>query len=317
MKAVINDRYGGPDVLTLGERPMPDCGAGELLIRIAASSVSRTDVATLAGKPKAARVVTGLFGPKSTVLGLDFAGVVEESRSERFAPGDRVFGMSPGQYGAHAEYLVVAADGPVATIPDGIGFDQSVLCEGGWYAHSVLEALGVGEGFRLLVFGGGGAVGSAAIQIAKARGARVVAAVEPHQIDLASGLGADLAIDSRTLDELPEEFDGVLDAIGKLRFRRVRAKLTYTGRFASTDFGPGGEVLRLALFYTLAGRRGRVMLPMPRDADAIPSMLSELMAEGRYRAVIDRSYPMDRVREAYEYAATGTKTGIVVLDIPG
>jgi len=143
MKAVVNERYGSPDVLEIRDIPMPRAEAGEILVKVHATTVGRTDSCALRAHPWFVRPYAGLVRPKRTVLGLDFAGTVEALGIgvTEFAIGDRVFGLTPHGYGAHAEYVCVPADGAVTEIPSGKEFGQVVVCEGAWYATPILESL--------------------------------------------------------------------------------------------------------------------------------------------------------------------------------
>ncbi|MGZ9809746.1 NAD(P)-dependent alcohol dehydrogenase [Pseudoroseicyclus sp. H15] len=296
---------------------MPEPVRGEILIRQHASAVTRTDAATLAGKPRAARVVTGLGKPKVQVLGLEIAGTVA-ARGEgatRFAEGAAVFGLSPSRYGGHADYVCLPQDAPLAELPPGLELPDAVICEGAWYAHSALEAMGLTEGQSLLVYGAGGAIGSTALQLGTARGLRVTAVVEPHQRALMEELGAvdiQVAPDPTTLTGT---FDGALDAIGKAGCRALHPRLVPGAPFASSDFGPGNELLWLAPWMALTGRRRQAMLPLPRDVAKIPALVASLFEEGQYRPIIDRRFPLADIAAAYAYVQSERKTGAVALDI--
>ncbi|NDV00994.1 quinone oxidoreductase family protein [Pseudoroseicyclus tamaricis] len=317
MRAAVSERYGGPEVLRLEGRPVPEPGPGEIVIRHVASAVTRTDLATLGGVPKAARVVTGLGRPKVQVLGLEIAGhVVARGRGAgRFAEGAAVFGLSPSRYGGHAEHVLLPQDAPLAELPPGLALEEAVICEGAWYAHSVLQALRLREGQSLFIFGGGGAIGSAALQLGVARGLRVTVAAEPHQLALMEELGAAGVQISADPAALTGRYDAVLDAAGKGGYRALRPLLAPGASFAATDFGPGGQLLWQMPFFALTGRRRRVMLPLPREVSAIPGLLASLIEEGQYRPIIDRRFPLSRIAAAYDYVGTERKTGIVALDI--
>ena len=150
MKAVVSARYGSPDVLEIREVPKPEPQAGEVLIRVRATTVSRTDCGMLRPHPWFVRLVAGFLRPKRTVLGMDFAGEVEAVGAgvASFKPGDRVFGLSPDVYGAHAEYICVPETGAIATMPAGARFEEAVVCEGAWYADTNLQAFRLKPGQR-------------------------------------------------------------------------------------------------------------------------------------------------------------------------
>jgi len=164
MKAVVNARWGSPDVLEIRQVPKPEPKAGEVLIRVHATTVSRTDCGMLRPHPVWVRLFAGLLRPKRTILGMDFAGEVEAVGIgvTLFKPGDRVFGLSPDVYGAHAEYLCVPETGAIAVMPAGVRFGEAVVCEGAWYADTYLKGFRIKPGHRILIYGASGAIGTAA-----------------------------------------------------------------------------------------------------------------------------------------------------------
>lgn len=314
MKAAVSPRYGQPEGIAIRDLPRPEPGPREVMVRIEASTVSRTDCGMLAGHPIFARAATGLFRPKLTVLGIDFAGTVAAVGGEvtGFSVGDAVFGLSPEGYGCHAEYLCLPETGAVALQPEGVAPDEAVICEGAWYAEMTVRRLEPGQ--AMLIYGASGAIGTAAVQLAKARGAEVTAVVATRHVALARSLGADRVIDYTAEDftKLGARFDMVLDAVGKTSYPACRGLLSPGGRFCATDLGPGWSTLWLSAWSSLT-RSGRVAIPFPEDARATVLRLRGLMAEGRLRGVFDRTFGLDEIVEAYRYVMTGQKTGIVRL----
>src|SRR5213592_3789834 len=173
MKAAVITRYGSPDVIKILDAPKPAPGAGEVLIRVHATTVNRTDCGEL--RPRViGRLLFGLLRPRRTIFGMDFAGVVESVGTEvmSFKPGDRVFGMCPSRSnGAQAEYVCIQETGPIAVMPASTRFDEAVICEGAFYADTGLKEFRLGPGNRILIYGASGAIGSAAVQLAKSYGA--------------------------------------------------------------------------------------------------------------------------------------------------
>jgi len=262
--------------------------------------------------------MTGLVRPKLATLGMDLAGVIESVGEgvSAFAPGDRVFGMSPDTFGGHAEYLCLPEDAPIAILPAGLQFHEALVCEGAWYAGTYLEAFGVGPGHELLVYGASGAIGTAAVQLAKARGARVTAVVDTRHVELAASLGADRVVDYTAEDFTKDttRYDFVFDAVGKTTYFRCRRLLTPNGVFSATDLGPWGQNLLLAWWAAIT-RSGRVVFPMPKSSRRVVEDLRDALATGQLRAVIDSRYPLEEIVEAYRYVETAQKTGIVVIDV--
>ena len=318
MRAAVVERYGPPDVVTIREVPTPSPAPGEIRVRVHTTTVNRTDSANLRGKPRMARIASGWRGPKHSVLGLDFAGVVDAvgDGGTRFAVGDRVFGISPGGYGAHADFLCLSSEGAVALLPDGVAFREAVVCEGVWYAMSALDRLGLEAGHRILIYGASGAIGIAAVQLAKARGAEVVAVVDGHSMELMRSLGADAVVDCTKEDytSAASDLDFVLDAVGKARFREARAMLKPGGAFSATDFGPGGENVGHILASPFVRTR-RFVFPLPYAPRPSVERAAELFGEGRLRTVVDRVLPFDEIVEAYRYVESERKVGVVVLEL--
>ncbi|GGE38393.1 NAD(P)-dependent alcohol dehydrogenase [Actibacterium pelagium] len=316
MKAVICERYGSPDVLEIRTVPRPVPAKGEVRVKVCASTVNRTDTATLRAHPFFARAMTGLIRPKMQILGMDFAGEIDMLGDgvTTFAIGDRVFGMSPDMFGAHAEYLCLPANGAIAKIPENLPFHQAVVGEGAWYANGTTQVLS--EGQRCLIYGASGAIGTAAVQLAKAQGAYVVTVVGTRHMDLAAALGADRVVNYETQDftALGETFDLVFDAVGKTSFFECRPLLAKDGIFSATDLGPGWSNIILGSFYGATGSK-RVRVPFPEGAPGFIQKLANLMSQGKFQGVFDRRYPMDKITDAFRYVEKGQKTGIVVVDV--
>ncbi len=319
MKAVVNTRYGSPDVLTIREVTKPEPDAGEVLIRVHTTTVSRTDCGNLRPLPPLiGRLMMGLFRPKHSILGMDFAGTVEALGAgvTAFKPGERVFGLSDTLFAAHAEYLCVPANGAIATVPEGVPFEEAVVGEGAWYANTYLTTFGLAPGHNILIYGASGAIGTAAVQLAKSYGAQVTAVVATKHLNLVLSLGADRAIDytAEEFTKIDERFDFVLDAVGKTTFFHCRCLLKPGGVFAATDLGPWWQNALLAIMFSITGSK-RVILPMPKGSHEFIAFLKERMEAGEYRAVLDRHYSLEEIADAYRYVETAQKTGIVVIDV--
>ena len=316
MKAAVSDRYGGPEVVRIRDIPTPEPGEHEILVRVHATTVSRTDCGMRQAHPFFLRLAAGLLRPRRHVLGMDFAGTVERAGRAvtRFRPGDRVFGLSPERYGAHAEYLVLGEDDPLARLPEGVAFSQALVCEGAWYANSTISLLDPGQ--SILIYGASGAIGTAAVQLAGIRGLEVTAVVSTRHIELARRLGADHVIDYTREDfaDTPRKFDAVLDAVGKSSYFACRHLLKKSGIFCATDLGPAWSNVFLGFLFSIIGSR-RVSVPLPRNPRELVEAIRTHLEAGRFRAVIDRNRPLARIVDAYAYVETGHKTGIVVIDV--
>jgi NADPH:quinone reductase-like Zn-dependent oxidoreductase len=315
MKAVVHDRYGPPEVLRLDdvERPVPK--DDEVRVRIHATTVSRTDCALRGAKPFMSRFVTGLRRPKRRILGSDLAGDVESvgAAVTEFEVGDHVFGINPWKFGAHAEFICMRADAALAHMPAGMTFDEAAaVCDGAILALNALRPADLHTRQRVLVYGASGSIGTAAVQLATYFGAHVTAVCNTRNGELVRSLGADEVIDHTREDftKNGQTYDVILDAVGKHSFTRCRRSLAQGGAYVATDH------LRnvvLALWTARIGDR-RVLFPIPpRFTNKDVVFLKELIEAGRYRAVIDRRYPLEQVVEASRYVETEQKVGNVVL----
>jgi NADPH:quinone reductase-like Zn-dependent oxidoreductase len=323
MKAVVQDRYGPPDVVELREIEQPTVKDNQVLVKVHATTVNRTDCGFRAGTPFFVRVFTGLIRPKGTVLGNEFAGAVEAvgSSVRSFQVSDRVFGYSGLQhgsrFGAHAEYLAIAEDGSLATMPANLTFEEAAAStEGSHYALSLIRKAKIHSGQDVLVNGATGAIGSAAVQLLKHLGANVTAVCDTKHLELIKDLGADRVIDYTAEDftKDPQVYDVVLDAVGKSSFGRCKRLLTPRGIYVSGDFGPKAQNPILALITPLFGGK-RVMFPIPRDDQEMARYFKGLLESGEFRPVIDRRYRLHQIAEAYTYVETGQKIGNVVISV--
>jgi NADPH:quinone reductase-like Zn-dependent oxidoreductase len=315
MRAVVHDRYGSPDVLRLGEVDRPVPTDDEVLVRIHATTVNLTDCGVRAAKPFIVRYFTGLLKPRRKILGMEFAGVVDATGSAvtEFSVGDEVFGVRGG--GAHAEYVCVRESAPIAHKPSNMTFEQAAaVCDGAALALECLRKADVREGRTVLVYGASGSVGTAGVQLARHLGADVTAVCNSKNVELVRSLGADRVIDYTHEDftRSGETYDVVFDAVGLHSFRRCKRSLKPGGTYMATD---GFRNVAWALLTARADRRAQLAVIKYRKADVL--LLKELIEAGEYRAVIDRTYPLDDVGEAHRYVETLQKTGNVVLTVNG
>ena len=300
-----------------GRKPRP--GDRELLVKVHATTVNRTDCAYRAAHPFFMRAFSGLVRPKATILGNEFAGEVEAVGRDvtAFAVGDRVFGYNEGAFGAHAEYMAVPESGSIATMPSGRTFaEMAPSTEGAHYALAFIRRAKIERGDDVLVYGATGAIGSAAVQLLKHLGAHVTAVCGPEHLALVEGLGAERVVDytARDFTEDDQTYDVVVDAVGKSSFGRCKRLLKPRGTYLSSDLGPYSQnaVLPLA---TRLSRGRKVVFPVPSEDPSMPTYFRELIEAGAFTPVIDRRYPLDEIVEAYRYVETGQKVGNVVLTL--
>ena len=324
MKAVIYERYGPPDVLHIEEvgRPVPK--GDELLVKVRAATVNRLDCHTReANRPSGraasvlSRAVSGLRQPRQPVLGSEFAGEVEEvgPAVTKFTVGDRVFGNTGLKFGCHAEYLCVAEGARVAAMPSGTGFGEAApLTDGAFNALWCLRQAGALEGRSVVIYGGSGAIGTAAVQLARHFGAEVTAVCGTTNLELVKSLGAARVIDyfHQDFTNNSETYDVVFDAVGKLSFQYCRGSVKRGGSYLATD---GFANIPLAIWTAWFGdKRVRFALP-PRFPVSDVLLIKDIVEAGKYHAVIDRRYAIEDVVEAVKYVETQQKTGNVVINV--
>jgi NADPH:quinone reductase-like Zn-dependent oxidoreductase len=319
MRAVVHDRYGGPDVLRVEEVERPVPRDDEVLVRIHATTVTRTDTGLRSAEYFISRVLTGLLRPKRRILGMELAGEVEAvgAAVTEFAVGDQVFGVNGS--GAHAEFVCMPESAPLAHKPTGMTFEEAAaVIDGASLALACLRAADLQKGRSILIYGASGSVGTAGVQLARYLGADVTAVCSTKNVELVRSLGADEVIDYMKEDFLRngKSYDVIFDAVGKTSFRRCRRSLKRGGTYVDTDPGFMWHVLLLMLLTKWIGDK-KVKLGITRYAKEDVRLLRQLIETGRYRAVIDRSYPLEDVIEATRYVETGEKTGNVVLTVTG
>jgi NADPH:quinone reductase-like Zn-dependent oxidoreductase len=317
MKAAVRSTYGGPEVLSVREVETPAPGDNELLIRVHASTVNRTDCGVLWGKPFIFRFFTGLFKPSFISPGTDFAGIVEAvgKNVTKFRTGDKVWGFRDTGLGSHAQYMTFAEDGPVILIPEGISYEEAAAsAEGPHYALNFINKVKLKKGDQVLVNGASGGIGSAAVQLLKHFGAHVTAVCNTPNLERVRKLGAD-----RVIDYLEEDFTKdqhkylfVFDAVGKSNFGKCKHLLEPDGVYISSELGPGGENIYLPLITRIRGGK-RVIFPFPSNPKRTLELMNTLFESNRYHPLIDRTYPLEKIAEAYTYVNSGQKTGNVML----
>jgi NADPH:quinone reductase-like Zn-dependent oxidoreductase len=319
VRAAVHTRYGPPDVVEVREVPTPTPGDGELLVRVHTATVNRTDCHYRSATPFPMRAIGGWTRPRVTVLGNEFAGTVEAlgHGAAAFAVGDRVFGYCEGRFGAHAEHLVVRADGHLAHVPKGVPLEGAApATEGSHYALTHLRSCGVAPGTDVLVYGATGAIGSAAVPLAKHLGATVTAVCATPHLALVEGLGADRVVDYTTGDFTrdAQRYEVVFDAHGSVGYGAARRLLRPGGRFASAGAGPHLENLYAPLTSRLYGDT-RCVFTSPTLDQATMALLAEMLGDGSFRPLVDRTYPLDDIVDAYRYAESGQKLGNVLVAI--
>ena len=320
MKAIVYTNYGPPEVLQLKEVEKPAPRENEVLIKIHATTLNRTDCGFRKPEyPLIIRLMNGLFRPKRTILGSELAGEVEQigNNVTTFRPGDKVFGLSTSNFGAHAEYICLPETASITIKPANMSYEEAAaVCDGAYLALSHMKKIDFKKAKKILINGASGSIGSAAVQLAKYFGADVTAVCNTKNIELVKSLGADEVIDYTKEDFTRSggRYDVVMDAVGKSSFFRCKQLLNKGGLYFSTDLGFLAQNIFLALLTPLFSDK-KVMFPIPKDKKEDIVFFKELIEAGKYRAVIDRRYSLEEIIEAAKYVETGQKTGNVVLTI--
>ena len=320
MKAVVHDRYGPPDVLRVEEvdRPVPE--DDEVLVKVHASTVTRGQARGVRSEDyRFTRVFTGIRAPRHTGFGNEFAGRVEEAGPAvtEFKAGDEVFGYTGA---ANAEYVAVHETGVIALKPAGLTFEEAAaIPDGALLALTCTQPGRPLQGKTVLVYGAAGSVGTAAVQLLVHHfEADVTGVCDTKDIEVVLSLGAREVLDRFKEDftKTGETYDVVFDAVGKHSFRRSRPALKPGGIYISMDLGFMYHVPLAALVTKVVGsKRAAVGIGRYRKEDLL--LVKELVEAGKYRPVIDRTYPLDEIVEATRYVETGQKTGNVVLRVVG
>jgi NADPH:quinone reductase-like Zn-dependent oxidoreductase len=314
VKAAVFDRYGPPEVIRIEEVPAPVPAADQLLVRVHATTVNRTDCHLRNADPFVWRfIVGGLRHPKHRILGMEYAGVVEQVGSDAtaFKVGDEVFGRK--YFDCQAELVAVPTASVVARKPANVSFEQAAATPDGFIsALACLQNAHVGAGQDVVIYGASGSIGTAAVQLAKHMGAHVTAVCRTKNIELVRSLGADEVLD-RTIDDFTrnrEAYDVVVDASGKSSFASARRALKPAGIYVSTD---GAINFPLMVVTRLMSKR--VVGPISRAIASDLEWLARLLESGEYKPVIDRTYPLKEIVEASRYVETRHKAGNVVLTV--
>ncbi len=317
MKAAVYTQYGPPEVLSIKEVEKPAPKQNEILIRIHATAVNSGDWRLRKADPFAARFIFGLLKPKITVLGSVFSGVVESVGADvkNFKAGDSVFGHTDMRFGAYAEYLCVPETGSVALKPSAISHQEAaVIPFGAVTALHFIKKAGIKAGQKVLVVGASGAVGSAAVQLAKALGAEVTAVCGTANTALVKSLGADKVIDYSKEDVFKnaETYDVIYDAVNSVKVSRAQKSLSQNGTMILS--AAGLPEMMQGLWISKTSKQKVLTGVISHDKAAI-LFLKELIEAGKYKAVLDRTYPLADIAAAHAYVEKGHKKGNVGISL--
>ena len=319
MKAAVYEKYGSPSVLKIKivEKPTPK--DNEVLIRVYATTVNRTDCAMLRAEPFIMRFFTGLLKPNKSILGTDFAGKIEAVGKgvESLKIGDKVFGFDDSGLSSHAQYMTLSEYKALTTIPNNISYEQAAASmEGAHYAYNFINKVNLKSGQKVLVNGATGAIGSAAVQLLKYFGANVTAVCNTKNIELVKSIGANKVIDYTKEDftKNNEKYNFIFDTVGKSSFTKCKPLLQSGGVYISSELGSMAQNPFFALITPIIGNK-KVIFPIPTDCRRSVLFIKKLSEEGKFKAVIDRKYSLEEIAEAYRYVEKGQKTGNVVITL--
>lgn len=316
MKAVQCTMYGAPEVLKLIEVEIPKPKADELLVRVYVTAVNSGDVRIRKADPWAVRLIFGFKRPKNSILGTVFSGeVVATGRNvQTYQPGDTVFGTTGMAFGTYAEYLVVKETATLTNKPDSLTHTEAaVIPFGAMTALYFLRKAGIQPGQKVMIYGASGAIGSAAVQLAKYYGAEVTAVCSGSNMELMRKIGADKVLDYKR-EELSlnrEKYDVVCDTVNKLSFRE-------SGRHVKK----GGTVILSAADFSKMFRAGisglfgrKVLTGVSKESATEMKWMKELIDEGKFVPVIDRVFSLEELVEAHRYVDLGHKKGNVAVQV--
>jgi len=325
MKAILYKKYGSPDVLQLQEVEKPEPEDHEVLVKVKATTVNRTDCANLSAKPFIMRFMLGFFKPKKQIPGTEFAGEIEAigKKVTSFKVGDKIFGFDDGVLSSYAEYLTISEYKGITSMPKDTSYEQAAASsEGVHYAYNFINKVDLKEGHKILVNGASGGIGSATVQLLKYFNGKVTAVSNTKNIELVKKLGASKVFDYSKEDFTNDDelYDFIFDSVGKSSFGRCKHLLKSGGVYISSELGWMAQNLFFAfvtwIFGSLPGQSGKkVKFPYPPDIKRSILFSKKLMEEGKYKAVIDRYYPLEQIADAFRYVKKGQKTGNVVIKI--
>ncbi|NLP51593.1 NAD(P)-dependent alcohol dehydrogenase [Bacillus sp. RO1] len=311
MKAVVYTKYGPPEVLQLKEVDKPVPKDNEILIKVVATAVNAADWRIRKADPVAVKLFFGLTRPKKSILGGVLAGIVESvgSKVTRFKVGDQVFGSTGMSFGAYAEYVCLAENGVVVLKPHNLSYVEAATVPfGGHTAIHFLRKANIQPHQKVLIYGASGAVGTAAIQLAKIYGAEVTGVCSTTNVEMVKSLGADKVIDY-TKEELGEEiYDVIFDTVGKIPYQAIKKTLKKKGTWI---LGAAGVTQMVQGYWSGMSRGYKIISGVALEKEDDIKFLKELIEKGKYKAVIDKSYPMEQLSVAHTYVEKGHKKGNV------
>jgi NADPH:quinone reductase-like Zn-dependent oxidoreductase len=318
MKACLRRRYGSPNQIKIEniEKPIPK--ENEVLIRVHATTVNRTDCANLTAKPFIMRFVLGLFKPRKIILGTDFAGEVIAlgKNVKSFRIGNKVFGFNDTGSESQTEYLTTTAEN-LFLIPKMIDYKEAATSlEGAHYAYTFIHKVNIKSGQKILINGATGGIGSALLQFVRTYDVKIAATCNTKNIKRIQSLGTDKIYDYTKEDFTKDndKYDFIFDAVGKSTFGKCKSLLTENGVYISSELGPYSQNVLYAVSSSIFGSK-KVIFPIPYSKRITIPYIINMLENGKFKPIIDREYLLEDIVQAYEYVLTGEKTGNVIINV--
>lgn len=317
IRAAVRRRFGPPNQIQIELLEQPKPKKNEVLIKVHATTVSRTDCANLTAKPYIMRLFLGLFKPKQVILGTDFSGEVVAlgEGANSFSIGDRVFGFHDMGFSSQAAYCTTKED-KLFPIPKEVDHEQAAASlEGAHYAYSFLKRANISDGQSILVNGATGGIGSALLQFLRKYDLKITATCNTKNKELIKNLGADVVIDYTKEDftKSTAKFDFIFDAVGKSTFGQCKPLLNENGGYISSELGPYAQNIFFALMAPF--KQKKVFFPLPYPTKASIPYITKQLEQGAFKPVIDKVYELENIADAYAFVITGQKTGNVVIKV--
>ena len=318
MKAAIRRTYGLPNQIRIENIKKPIPKDNEVLIKVCATTVNRTDCANLTAKPFIMRFVLGLFKPRKIVLGTDFAGEVISlgKNVKSFRIGNKVFGFNDTGSASQAEYIT-KVDKNLFPIPENINYKQAAASlEGAHYAYTFIHKVNIQSGQKILINGATGGIGSALLQFVRQYDVQITATCNTKNVKLIKSLGADKIYDytKESFTDDKDKYDFIFDSVGKSTFGKCKPLLKENGIYISSELGPYSQNLLYSITTSITNRK-KVIFPVPFSTRKTIPYIMELLRNEKFKPVIDREYSLEEINLAYEYVLRGEKVGNVIVKI--
>ncbi len=317
MIAAIRRKYCSPDQIIIESVDMPNSTDDQVLIKVIATTVNRTDCANLTAIPFIMRFVLGLFVPRKIILGTDFAGIIisKGKNVNSFEIGDKVFGFNDIGSESHAEYITTTTEN-LFSIPKNIDYKQAAASlEGAKYAFSFIHKVDIQKGQNVLINGATGGIGSALLQFVNQYDVKITATCDTKNIGLIKSLGANIVYDYTKEDFLNsnDTYDFIFDAVGKSTFGKCKSLLKENGIYISSELGPYSQNILYSILTKFQNKK--VIFPLPYSMQKTMPYIINLLEKEQFKPVIDREYLLKDISKAYNYVIAGKKTGNVLIQM--